>query len=703
MAKPHFSTPLIALDPVVLDTETTGLDVAVARVVQLGAVRVSDGTISQVAVFDRLVNPGETIPEAATAIHGITDSMAAKAEPFAAVAAPFTEFLGDSAIVGHNVSFDMAILRREFSLASIDWPTPAVLDTLSLARIANPALPDFSLEVIAGWLGIAVENRHSAMGDATTTARIYLALLPLLREAGVRTLADAHRAGAEMSQRLTEQAQYAPLPDPTGPAGWGETGAAIQRIDSFPFQYRVRDVMSSPALVVEAGRTPAQLAALLSEKNKSAAFVRLPGEADAYGIVTERDLMRLLLGHDTEPPRTAGDMANAPLQTIRDDAFVFQALGRMHAASIRHLGVRDDAGALVGALTSGDLLRQRAEDALVMSGDMDSTSSAGSLAAIWGRLPLVARSLLEEGVDAGHIAAVLAEQLATVTRRAAELAEARMQDAGKGAPPAPYCVLLLGSGGRGETLLAPDQDNAIVFEDGHSEAATWFAEFGALMSDILDEVGVPYCKGGVMASNAEWRHDLQGWKKLVHDWLSRADWKDLCYVDIFYDFRPVHGDRALARALSAYAYDLAARAPGFLRQLAALATSFGAPLGMFGGFRTEKGRLDLKGGGTLPIVGGARVLALRHAVRDRSTRQRLLRIKERGLVNEDDIDEILDAHEILLRHILEQQLEDLAAGLAPSNRIDVKRLSKHARDDLKSALEKVAVMHTAVGDPLAFG
>jgi len=703
LAKPQFSTPLIALDPVVIDTETTGLDVTRARIVQLGAVRIKSSAISEDDCFDRLVDPGETIPEATTAVHGITDSMVADADPFPTVAALFVDFLGDAAVLGHNVAFDMAMLKREFSLSGLDWPAPAVLDTMMLARIVNPALPDFSLDVVAGWLGVGIEGRHSALGDAKATARIFLALIPLLRRAGIRTLADANRAGVAVARRLSEQALYAPSVDTTGLADLTEGGSALQRIDSFPFQHRVRDVMSSPALIVEADRTPAQLAALLSETNKSAAFVSLPGDGTAYGIVTERDLMRLLPVEDVAGTLTAGKLASAPLKTIREDAFVYQALGRMHAASIRHLGVIDETGALVGALTSGDLLRQRADDAIFMNGDLETTSTAGALAAIWGRLPLVARSLLDEGVDASHIAAVLGEQLATVTRRAAELAETRMREDGKGDPPAPYCVLLLGSGGRGETLLAPDQDNAIVFADGHDDAEPWFAEFGRLVADILDEVGIPYCKGGVMACNAEWRHDLQNWKKTVHDWLSRADWKDLCYVDIFYDFRPVHGDRTLARDLRAYAFDLARQAPGFIRQLSAMATSFGAPLGMLGGFKTEKGRLDLKGGGTLPIVSGARVLALRHGIRARGTRERLLAVKSLGAVNADDIDDILDAHESLLHYIIEQQLQDLAAGIPPSSTIEIKRLRKGARDDLKEALEKVAVMHSAVGDPMAFG
>lgn len=700
MTKPYYSTPLISLDPVVVDTETTGLDVTRARIVQIGAVHIRGGHISDDSHFDVLVYPEEPIPAATTAIHGITDQLVADANRFSEIAGPFTEFMGDAAIVGHNIGFDIAMLKREFALFGGDWAAPPVLDTMVLSRIVNPVLPNFSLEVIANWLGVHVKNRHSALGDATTTAQIYLALLPLLRKEGIRTIADAQRASASLSQHPSEQSDYAAKIASIGAPDNGDTLTAIRRVDSFPFQYRVRDVMSSPALIVEHGMTPAQLATILADQNKSAAFVELPDSDTRFGIVTERDLMRLLARDDV---RTVGDVANAPLLTVTEDEFIYKALGRMHRSSIRHLGVRDSTGALIGALTSGDLLRQRADDAIKMSGDWEESTGIEALAANWGRLPLIARSLLDEGVEAPHITAVLGEQLATVTRRAAELAEAQMVKIGKGEPPAPYAVLLLGSGSRGETLLAPDQDNAIVYEDGHTDADDWFAGYGKILCDMLDEIGVPYCKGGVMASEAAWRKDLQGWKETIQTWLKQAVWKDLLNVDIFYDFRPVHGDRALARDLRDYAYDLAGKTPRFIRQLSAMATSFEAPLGIFGSFKTQGGRVDLKAGGTLPIVSGARVLALRHGIREQSTRLRIEGVKRADVVNADDLDDILGAYELFSRLILEQQLEDMASGIAPSNRVEIKRMSKRTRARLKQALETVAVIHMAIGEPFGSG
>ncbi len=94
------------------------------------------------------------------------------------------------------------------------------------------------------------------------------------------------------------------------------------------------------------------------------------------------------------------------------------------------------------------------------------------------------------------------------------IAEQRLREAGLGEPPCPYAVAVLGSAGRGESLLAMDQDNAIVFERGDPGGAEdrYFAALGGHLADILNEVGVPYCKGGVMAKNDAWRGSVATWQ-----------------------------------------------------------------------------------------------------------------------------------------------------------------------------------------------
>lgn len=125
------------------------------------------------------------------------------------------------------------------------------------------------------------------------------------------------------------------------------------------------------------------------------------------------------------------------------------------------------------------------------------------------------------------------------------LALERMAADGAGAAPCRWCLMVLGSAGRGESLLAPDQDNALIY-DGDETMDAWFATLTKHVADTLDAAGIIYCKGGVMAKEPDWRHTPAGWRACVAHWLSRARPEDLLNVDIFFDLRAVAGDADLA-------------------------------------------------------------------------------------------------------------------------------------------------------------
>src|SRR5688572_30331846 len=161
------ATPLIALDAVAIDTETTGLDTAKARIVQIGALAISRGHIREGEPLDLLVDPGIAIPSASSRIHGVTNAMVRNAPDFAAAADLLRGFVHGRVLIGHSIGFDLAILEQESKRAGIPWHKPRSLCVRLLAGVAKPDLPDYSLDAIAAWLGIAITGRHSALGDAT--------------------------------------------------------------------------------------------------------------------------------------------------------------------------------------------------------------------------------------------------------------------------------------------------------------------------------------------------------------------------------------------------------------------------------------------------------------------------------------------------------------------------------------------------------
>lgn len=200
--------PLAQLSAVALDTETTGLDVETARVVSVGAVRLHGARVLPQAGLDLLARPDVPIPAAATAVHGIDDAMVAAAPPMAGVLPRIAAMIGEGAVVGHNIGFDLTVLEREAGRAGVAWRAPLSLDTGLLMAALDPSMTVLDLDALAARLGVAVEGRHTALGDALVTAEIYVRLLPLMEARGIRTLGAA-RALAASARRLRRRQEEA--------------------------------------------------------------------------------------------------------------------------------------------------------------------------------------------------------------------------------------------------------------------------------------------------------------------------------------------------------------------------------------------------------------------------------------------------------------------------------------------------------------
>jgi len=699
------ATPLIALDAFVIDTETTGLDPAKARIVEIGALPLKGGKLDEKSALRQLVHPGQHIPEVATRIHHIDDAMVASAPAFAAVWPELAAAISGSILVGHTLGFDLAVLRRECERARLPWNAPRTLDTRLLAQVAEPNLGSYTLEALASWLGVSGDGRHSALGDATLTARIFLALLPKLRAGQIRTLAEAEQACLALTHVLEDQHR----------AGWEGAVApprareerALARIDSYPYRHRVADVMSAPPQFVAAGAALGDALQRMAQDKISSLLVSAkdegsPMRAHDTGIVTERDALRAVAAHGAEAlARPVSAFASKPLVAVQAAGFVYRALSLMSRFNFRHLGVEDENGELCGIVTSRDLLRLRAQEATILGDSLDRADDVPTLAAAWARLPQAVGALLAEEVSGRDIAAVISRELCALTRRAGVLAERRMKEEGQGDTPCPYALCVLGSGGRDESMLAMDQDNAIVFAEGEpgGTADLWFGRLGGMVADILHEVGVPYCEGGVMGRNEQWRGSLATWRARVSDWITRSKPEDLLSVDIFFDLVGVHGDPALAQELWRGGFDAAQGNAAFAKLLADAPGGMPPGLNFFGGLRAQNGRIDLKLVGLFGIVSTARVLAVRYHLLERSTPARLAAAAALGRGGHD-LDALARAQALFLDLILDQQIADVKGGLPPSNKVAVKRLTRPQRQALHEALGAVRHLDTLTRDLL---
>lgn len=291
---PASHTALSALPVIVLDLETTGLDVRRDRIVQVGAVAMLGQQILDEPRLDQLIDPGIPIPASATRIHGLGDADVARAPRFADFAQTLRELVSAHVVVGHNVGFDLAVLRHEAARAGVTWHDPPALDVAQLVGALEPTLPDLGLETVASLLGVTIDGRHRALGDALATASAFANLLPRLREADVRTLGEAQSFAASRADLALREAE----------AGWlarpGETAGApsrppLTRIDSYIFERRVGHLMSAPPVTIATGATLREAARIMTERRIGALLVGAAG-APPEGILTERDLLRVVAG-----------------------------------------------------------------------------------------------------------------------------------------------------------------------------------------------------------------------------------------------------------------------------------------------------------------------------------------------------------------------------------------------------------------------
>jgi len=153
---------------VVLDTETTGLDPALERIVEIAVLTFQDGNL--VEAYETLIHPGKLMPPMASAVNGITDDMLIGAPSFHEVAGMIRERIDGALIVGYNIDFDLRFLSASFARHGQTVDLSKKLDVLAIARTALPygTVPNHRLETVKRHFGIT-RGSHRAADDCLTT------------------------------------------------------------------------------------------------------------------------------------------------------------------------------------------------------------------------------------------------------------------------------------------------------------------------------------------------------------------------------------------------------------------------------------------------------------------------------------------------------------------------------------------------------
>lgn len=265
-----------------------------------------------------------------------------------------------------------------------------------------------------------------------------------------------------------------------------------------------------------------------------------------------------------------------------------------------------------------------------------------------------------------------------------------------GPPPKAFCLLALGSEGRGEQYLATDQDNALVHAGRESNGtADFFEIYARRFVGMLLDLGIPPCPHGVMVSSAQWRMSAAEWDLTVDEMTCGVDEQGILKISVLLDMQPVAGDAELGWKLRRRLFQRVGGHPMLLRYMAREVLRFSPPLGLFNKFvvvksGANKGCLDVKKGGIFPLIQGIRTLAAEHGILSTFTEDRILGLLKAGTLSARFGERIRDTYGFFLTLRNRSQVEKIATGCKPDNYIAPDVLSPTERSRLRACFEVVS-------------
>lgn len=450
-------------------------------------------------------------------------------------------------------------------------------------------------------------------------------------------------------------------------------------------------------LAVRPGTRCSEVVEALAERALSCAIV-IDSSQRPIGILTERDIARrIALRASPETPIEA--LMTSPVMTIARRDYLYYAISWMRRHDLRHMPVIDRAGRLAGILHLHDALAAACVGLMRQIDRLTPEGPGERMQEVKAAQVELAAELFADHLPAPEIQQLLSRINNDLYGRIGDAALKKMATEGWGGPPARAATIVMGSGGRGENYLFPDQDYGFILADypdaEHAPIDAFFIELAERMSRDLNEIGIPYCNGYCMAVNPLWRKSLSQWIAQIGQWTRKGSVVAIRLADIFFDFQPVWGEAGLARKLRRVVSGSVRNNRSFLRQMYQDKMEQNVALGLFGGFVTERdnrdyrGQVNLKYAGTLPLVSGIRLLALREGVEETSTLRRIAVLAEKGVLEKGERDDLSEAFRVVTDVLLRRQISDFRNGRRVSYYVHPDDLGKRERAALLNALRVI--------------
>ncbi|MFO7813205.1 MAG: DUF294 nucleotidyltransferase-like domain-containing protein [Pelovirga sp.] len=468
----------------------------------------------------------------------------------------------------------------------------------------------------------------------------------------------------------------------------------LTQVEAYPFKKRLSEIMSAPAETCALDTTIPEIARQMTVRGIGAVLV-CDANQRLTGIVTERDLVSKVLARQMANCKTAtaAEIMTPNPHTMSPETFMYEATTFMMAHKNKHIPILDR-DTIVGIVTLQDLMKYRSQKSMLLVGNINKARTIEDLIIARSEIVKVARALMGESRSHVETMEIISYIHHRIIRRCYDIVLDDAKRHGLTPPDIRFCFFIMGSGGRKEMLLGPDQDNGLIYEDFPDsrvdEVEAFFTPFAEKLVGALARIGYPRCKGKVMSNNPIWRGRLKEWKKRIADWIRVPEPQKVRYSSIFFDFMPIAGEATLCQDLRDIVHRHIKEHPIFLYHMMELDFKHKVPLSLIGRFTTSrekerKGTLSVKEAGSIFIVDCVRMFLLEQQIDATTTSERIDELVKLKIFTSETAEHIKAAFEAFTFLRLRNEIAMIDQGRFPSHFLDPHELSRNEQDLLKEA------------------
>lgn len=433
-----------------------------------------------------------------------------------------------------------------------------------------------------------------------------------------------------------------------------------------------------------------EVAKIMTQTQQNAAIIL---ESDnSIGIITDQDLRSRCIAAGVSPQQPITQIMTRSAKTIQYNESAFSALLMMSTHNIHHLPVVKGSHVL-GIISGNDIIDWQSSHSLSLLKSIEQCSTKDSLITVASKLPQLQVNLIKSGYSAFHFSQVFTSISDAMTRKLIELAQAKLGNA-----PVDFVWLAVGSQGRQEQGISSDQDNALLlsneFTDEHQD---YFTDLTNFVNEGMNQCGLKFCPGKVMANNPEWQKTLSQWQHTFQEWVEQPDKKAIMLACNFFDMRAVYSeykDSVLETTLHDKLMQLTKNNSLFIAALTAQAVRNEPPIGFFRQFVLQgegnhADSIDLKHNALILISDIARIYALQLGIKASSTIERLKQATKNYTLSQEGSDNLIDAWELINSMRLDNQVKQIIEHEEVDNFLTPDKLSSLERNHLKDCFSVI--------------